>query len=239
MDTLSGTSLIDLLRVPSPDIDRIIETFVSRYNAAYGNPVTGRWDISTDDWQRYEFLGDRVLNLIIAQSLFSGMGMSLDEGEMTKILGWAVSNRSLDTLISRRTQGAIEQLIPPAIAGQHVYGERVRGGAFEALVGALYCEVGFDEVAVFVNNLFSDYLKNYRSDSNAIGDLQEYCQQRTLPLPVYEEVNREGPDHRPLFTYRVCLEGDRSFTGTGSTVADAKQDAALRALDAINHIHQE
>lgn len=239
MDNLSGTSLIDLLRVPSPDIDRIIETFVPRYNAAYGNPVMERWDISKEDWQRYEFLGDRVLNLVIAQSLFSRMDMPLDEGEMTKILSWAVSNRSLDTLISRRTQGAIEQLIPLAIGGQNTYGERVRCGALEALIGALYCEVGFDEVAVLINNLFFDCLKNYQPDTNAIGDLNEYCQQRSLPLPVYEKVIREGPDHRPLFTYRVRLEGNRSFMGTGSSVADAKQDAARHALDEMNHIHQE
>lgn len=235
MDNLSGSSLIELLRLPSPDIDRIIETFVPRYNAAYGNPDSERWDISKEDWQRYEFLGDRVLNLIVAQSLFSRTDMSLDEGEMTRILSWAVSNRSLDTILSRRTQGAIEQLIPPAIAGQNMYGERIRGGAFEAFIGALYCEVGLDDIAVFVNNLFEECIRHYQPDTNAIGDLQEYCQQRRLPLPVYEEVKREGSDHHPFFTYRVILPDNRSFKGGGLSAADAKQEAARKALDHIRH----
>ena len=67
----SGQSLIELLHSQDPDIDHIISVFVSRFNAAYGDPHAERWDITKEDWQRYEFLGDRVLNLIIAQTLFA------------------------------------------------------------------------------------------------------------------------------------------------------------------------
>ena len=66
-----GDSLIELLYDTRPDVNRIIDTFISRFNAVYGDPAAVRWDISKEDWQRYEFLGDRVLNLIIAQSLFT------------------------------------------------------------------------------------------------------------------------------------------------------------------------
>jgi len=76
MGGLQEPPLIDLLRWPEPDLGRIIDRFVTRYNAVYGRAALPYWDISSDDWQRYEFLGDRVLNLIIAQHLFSLRNLS-------------------------------------------------------------------------------------------------------------------------------------------------------------------
>ncbi|HII98211.1 MAG TPA: hypothetical protein HA272_02835, partial [Methanoregula sp.] len=108
-----GQSLIELLRSQDPDIGSIIPAFVSRFNAAYGDPQATRWDVSKEDWQRYEFLGDRVLNLIIAQTLFTQRPVALDEGEMTEILGTVVSNKSLDALA--RDHDAVTLLIPCAI----------------------------------------------------------------------------------------------------------------------------
>jgi len=147
----SGLSLIELLHCPDPDVNRIINTFVTRFNAAYGIPGADRWDISKEDWQRYEFLGDRVLNLIVAQSLFTQRNAMLNEGEMTKILSSIVSNRALDALTRRHEEQAFTRLIPKSIGEQGTYGEKITGGAFEAFIGALYCEVGLDDVAFFVN----------------------------------------------------------------------------------------
>ena len=147
MNEMSGLSLIDLLHSPDPDVNRIINTFVTRYNATYGITGTDRWDITKEDWQRYEFLGDRVMSLIIAQSLFSQCDSVLDEGSMTKILSGVVSNRALDALTRQNDMKAFTRLIPKSIGEQNTYGERITGGAFEAFIGALYCEVGFDDVA--------------------------------------------------------------------------------------------
>jgi hypothetical protein len=104
MSKKPGDTLLDLLYDPTPDVNRIIDTFISLFNAVYGNPAAVRWDISKEDWQRYEFLGDRVLNLIIAQSLFSRRETLLDEGEMTCMLASVVSNRALDTLSAGTTR---------------------------------------------------------------------------------------------------------------------------------------
>ena len=103
-----------------------------------------------EDWQRYEFLGDRVLNLIVAQSLFTRREGTLDEGEMTRVLGSVVSNRALDALSRRYDRAVFSRLIPQSIGEQETYGERITGGAFEAFIGALYCEVGLDDVTFFV-----------------------------------------------------------------------------------------
>jgi len=91
-----GRRLLDLIRARNPDIEQIIDVFITGFNAVYGTPGAESWDVSIDDWQRYEFLGDRVLSLIIVQNLFSRRDVVLDEGEMTRILARVASNRALD-----------------------------------------------------------------------------------------------------------------------------------------------
>ena len=95
MNGQSGLSLMELLYSPEPAVTRIIDTFVNRFNAAYGIPGTDRWDVTKEDWQRYEFLDNRVLSLIIAQWLFTQRDTVLDEGSMTKILSGVVSGLSM------------------------------------------------------------------------------------------------------------------------------------------------
>lgn len=229
-----GTSpapLMDLLRSQEPDISSIIPVFIARFNAAYGDPGAARWDISAEEWQRYEFLGDRVLNLVIAQTLYSQREAVLDEGEMTVILAGTVSNKSLDAMV--RGCDAIPLLIPAVMGNQQCYGERVTAGAFEAFIGALYCEAGFDEVSYFVNALFSPLLEDTNRTNNFIGELQEYFQKRGEPLPVYQETDRSGPVHRPWFVVTVTLPDGQVFTGEGSTLAGAKKAAAQSALGAL------
>lgn len=228
-----GDSLIELLYDSKPDVNRIIDTFISRFNAVYGNPAAVRWDISKEDWQRFEFLGDRVLSLIVAQSLFTWREASLDEGEMTRILGSVVSNRALDTLSRRYDKAVFSRLIPQSIGEQQTYGVKITGGAFEAFIGALYCEVGLDDVTFFVTTVMKDIIDEYNPHGNAIGLLQEFFQKRGEQLPFYEETSRTGPDHRPHFSVRVHIADGSMFEGSGTTLPDARRDAAKNAL---NHL---
>lgn len=231
MSRQPGDSLRGLLYDPEPDVNRIIDVFISGFNAVYGDPAAVRWDILKEDWQRYEFLGDRVLNLVVSQLLFSRRETLLDEGEMTRILGSVVSNRALDSLSRRYDKGVLVRLIPKVIGEQETYGERITGGAFEAFIGALYCEVGLDDVMFFVAAVMRDAIDAYNPYENAIGLLQEYFQKQGEPMPVYEEISRTGPDHRPFFTVRVNIAGGRFFEGSGTTLPDARRDAARQALD--------
>lgn len=228
-----GPSLIELLHSPDPDVSRIIRTFVTRFNAAYGISGSASWDVSKEDWQRYEFLGDRVLNLIIAQALFTHRNVVQTEGEMTKRLSTLVSNRALDALGHRYGDETLALLIPPAIGQQKSYGERITGGAFEAFIGALYCEVGLDDVAFFVNTIMGDSLVATDPDENAVGLLQEYFQKQHKTVPRYKEINRIGPPDNPVFTCQV-LVGDRVLgVGIGDSLKKAKQAAARRALELL------
>jgi ribonuclease-3 len=225
-------SLIELLHSPEPDVDRIINTFVTRFNAVYG--ICGdRWDISKEDWNRYEFLGDRVLNLIIAQSLFTQRNAVLGEGMMTRILGSVVSNPALDRLTNRYGKETFARLIPHEIAEQGTYGERITAGAFEAFLGALYCEVGLDDVIFFINAIMGDDLNEYNPDENAIGSLQEYYQKRYRAVPSYRETNRTGPDDKPVFTCEVLFNNEVIGAGSGESLPKARKEAARQALERI------
>jgi dsRNA-specific ribonuclease len=81
----------------------------------------------------------------------------------------------------------------------------VIGGAFEAVIGALYDVVGFEVTHTFVLNILSEEIKHYDPATNYIGSLQESHQQRGLPVPVYAEITekRDSPAHSPRFTYLV------------------------------------
>jgi ribonuclease III len=233
MSGQSPVSLLDLLYDQEPDVNRIIDTFVSRFNAVYGNPGAGHWDITKEDWQRYEFLGDRVLNLIVAQLLFTRRDALLNEGEMTRILSTVVSNRALDSLSKTFDPAVLSRLIPASIGEQNTFGKRIKGGAFEAFIGALYCEVGLDDVTFFVTTIMKEGVDGFNPCENAIGILQEYFQKRGGHLPVYQETSRTGPDHKPHFSVRVRVTDGKTFEGSGSTLLDARKDAAQKALDDI------
>ncbi|HEX3002260.1 MAG TPA: putative dsRNA-binding protein, partial [Methanoregula sp.] len=212
------------------DLGRAIPAFVSCFNTAYGNPAKDHWDISIAEWERYEFLGDRVLNLIVAQAFFTRKHAVLTEGEMTRAISGIVSNHALDAIVRQLVDLEVfSLLIPSAIAGQSTYGERVTGGAFEAFIGALYCEVGLDEVTFFVNALLREPLDQASPEENAIGMLQEYFQKRFRAIPAYRETKREGPDHRPVFTFEVLFNNQVLGTGSGESIQKAEREAARAA----------
>lgn len=233
MSRQSGEALTDLLRSPDPDVNRIIDLFVSAFNGAYGRDGAKRWDVSKDNWQRFEFLGDRVLNLVVAQYLYSQEDTFLSEGEMTRILSGIVSNKSLGNFVTE-SGISVDRLIPSAIGAQKTYRDRITGGAFEALIGALYCERGLDDIAFFIISLFEKRIRSLDPHRNAIGDLQEYFQKRHKRLPDYDDTS-EGPDNQRTWHSRVTLDGGIRFDGIGTDITESRQAAARKALGYIRN----
>jgi ribonuclease-3 len=155
---------------------------------------------------------------------------------MTRMMSDIVSNRALDILSHRYDPAIFSRLIPLAIGEQKTYGERITGGAFEAFIGALYCEVGLDDVTYFVTVIMEDVIDEFNPRQNAIGLLQEFFQKRGEERPIYEEIARDGPHHRPQFSVRVWIADGRSFDGAGPSLSDARKEAAKKALDSIGWI---
>jgi ribonuclease-3 len=145
------------------------------------NPSSEKWIISNDEWQRYEFLGDRVLNLVAAGYLYHSAPAER-EGILTKRMG-VVSNETLAEIINRRDWD-VSRLIPDSIGQQRTYGERVKGGALEAFIGALYGIAGYVVTQKFVLSLMSEEFEHFDPANNYIGLLQEWTLE-TGRTPAY------------------------------------------------------
>jgi len=224
--------LLKQLQDPNTTFNQKIGEFIKFFNAGFpnSNPLSEKWHISNDEWQRYEFLGDRVLNLVAAQYLYH-YAPAEQEGILTGRMG-VVSNESLAEIIERRGFD-VSRLIPDSIGEQKTYGPRIKGGALEAFIGALYEIAGFEGTQKCVMSLLSEDIEHYDPAKNSIGLLQEWCQKRGEPLPIYKETCRTGPDHRPHFTVMVSISDGRVFEGSGASLMDARKDAAMRALKNI------
>jgi ribonuclease-3 len=183
------------------DFNQKMGEFIKIFNSDSSDPgfQSEKWNISKEEWQRYEFLGDRVLNLVAADYLYHHVPLKR-EGEMTKMMG-VVSNESLTGIIERNGFD-VALLIPEIIGQQQTYSERVKSGGLEAFIGALYEIVGFEGTRTCILNILSDEIDRYDSATNYIGRLQEWHQQHGLPFPVYSEITekRDGPAHSPRFT---------------------------------------
>jgi ribonuclease III len=231
MDDRSREELAAVLSGPGCTVAQKIAVFVRYYNGETG-AVSPAWQVSKEAWQRYEFLGDRILNLAAAELLFSG-NPACDEGTMTRKMG-VVANESLAAIAGHKGVDTA-LLIPAAIGQQQAYGDAIRGGAIEACIGAISDCAGFFAARAVARDFLAGEIEAYDPSANYIGRLQEHFQQSGQPVPVYAERSRTGPDHQPVFTYSVSdAEGRILGTGTGSSTAEARQNAAKEALGALH-----
>jgi ribonuclease-3 len=184
-------------------------------------------------YERLEFLGDRVLGLIVATQLFESFP---DEGVGD------IANR-YNALVRDQALVEIARVIE---LGQHIRlakGERNTGGAdratilenaLEALIGAVYLDAGFDAARQVVLRCWADRLaKRYAPAKDAKSRLGEWAQARGLAPPVYVVTGREGPDHVPRFTVEAQLAGRPSMAATGGSRREAEQLAAAQMLISV------
>jgi len=181
--------------------------------------------------ERLEFLGDRVLNLVAAERL-----MALDpdarEGEMSRRMAGLVNYHACAR--AARACGLPQALRLSASATK--VGARdsdaVLGDACEALIAGLYIDGGLETARAFFLRFWEEAFA--RLDEPRAKDpktqLQEWAQGRGLPLPVYELVARDGPDHAPCFTIAVIVGGFGPETGQGRSRQDAEKAAARMML---------
>jgi len=184
------------------------------------------------DYQRLEFLGDAVLQLVVTQYLFSHFQAEA-EGQLTKLRSRLVSRDAL------RMHAAALDLGRYILMGR---GEEASGGrertstladAFEALIGALYLDGGLEVAKNFIlTQTRGDLAKLAEEpvDFNPKGDLQELLQSISPRSPSYELVSQSGPEHEKTFVSEVVWEGIVLGQGTGRSKKQAETAAALEAL---------
>jgi len=183
--------------------------------------------------QRLEFLGDSVLQLVLTSELY-GKFPSLGEGPLTKARAQMVNRR---TLANRgRRLGLGEHLI--LSRGEDSSGGRERPSAladtFEALLGAIFLDGGFDAARDFILRQFREEfgeLEVIPNLENPKGELQEVLQSNSAEAPQYQLESVSGPDHDRLFESAVYHRGVELGRGKGKSKKEAESQAALAALE--------
>ncbi len=189
-------------------------------------------DAGLQDNERLEYLGDAVLDFVVAEWLFREFP-TLAEGDMTNLRARLVREDTLARLAQRINLG--EHLLLGK--GEAESGGRSRPhnlcAAFEALVGAVYLDAGLEGVRATFRPLMEPELHRALRDQS-IRDpkslLQEWVQARYHLTPTYDTVSEEGPDHAKAFTVHVLVNGRVVGVGTGPSKQAAAQQAAAVAL---------
>lgn len=187
--------------------------------------------------QRLEFLGDRVLGLVIADMLYAAFPGER-EGDMAKRHAALVCG---DALVEVATQIRLRDQLILADGEEHSGGRDNASNledACEALIGALYLDGGLEAAESFIRKYWQPLLaREVTPPKDAKTALQEWAQGQGLPLPDYAELSRSGPAHAPEFEIRVRVEGYPSAQGSGHSKRDAQQAAAQALLDAAGAHH--
>jgi ribonuclease-3 len=185
----------------------------------------------TDSYERLEFLGDRVLGVVVAHMLYETFpGES--EGELSRRLADLVRKESCAEVAERWGVGPFMRLGD----GEAQTGGRkkraILGDMCEAIIGAVYLDGGAAAAEAVVREAFGVRMQTQgRRLRDAKTSLQEWAQARRLPTPCYKMTSRSGPDHAPFFQVEVEVEGFVAAEGGGASKRVAEQSAAQAFLD--------
>jgi ribonuclease-3 len=188
-------------------------------------------------FERLEFLGDAVLDLILSEALMEAHPQA-EEGTLSK---WRASlvNETTLAAIARQMQlgryvyvGKSEEAMRPALR------PRLLASAFEAVVAALYLDAGLPVVRAFILRHFATLIGDLNIQNEFAADfktrLQEWAQKHFRVVPEYKLVGADGPDHARTFTIEVTVKNEWLGQGSGKSRKEAEQSAANVALRTIN-----
>lgn len=198
-----------------------------RVEAALTHSSTG----AEFNYERLEFLGDRVLGLVMAQILYEAFPDE-SEGGMAKRHAALVQGKTLAEIAREIDLGSIMVLSDAERAAGGAGNENILSDGLEALLGALYLDAGLLTCHRVIEKLWGDRVKVMsEAPQDPKTALQEWAQSHGLPLPSYELIGRQGPDHAPVFDVQVTVKGFSSRRAAGSSIRTAEKDAAKLLLE--------
>jgi len=191
---------------------------------------------SASNNERLEFLGDSVLNFIIAHQLFN-LFPHLPEGDLSRLRAKLVKEASLAEIAVDLHLGDALKLGEGELKSAGWRRPSILADALEAIVGAVYLDGGFDAAQKVVALLYRDKLSTIDPkaiDKDAKSQLQEYLQSKKMELPEYQVVSIEGEAHAQTFTVQCFIKKLKlTTTGVGTSRRVAEQQAAKLAMDNI------
>lgn len=185
--------------------------------------------------ERLEFLGDAVLELIVSEHLFKTYA-NRPEGELTSFRAATVRTETLARIARDLKYG---EYLRMSIGEENTGGREkdyLLANTFEAVLGALYLDKGFETCREFVHQvlipIINEIVEN-RLDIDPKTKFQELAQEQYKVTPIYKVVAEEGPDHNKIFTMAVLVNDKEMGRGSGSSKQKAEEQAASEALQQI------
>lgn len=183
-----------------------------------------------DDNQRLEFLGDRVLGLVMAEALLE-RDRAAEEGQLAPRFNALVRKETCAAVAREIELGKVLKLGRSEMLSGGRRKQALLGDAMEAVIAAIYRDGGYEAARDAVLRLWGARIDTVEEDArDAKTALQEWAQARGLPTPAYVETARSGPDHSPQFTIEARLADDRTASATAGSKRQAEQAAAKALL---------
>lgn len=177
------------------------------------------------NYQRLEFLGDRVLGVVIGNLLYKTYPKDR-EGQLSRRLAALVRKETLAQVARDLGVGRYIRMTDTALRTGGRDNPSILADVVEALIGALYLDAGLTVTGAFIEASWGKYLNRETVAKDPKSALQEWAQGRGRPLPSYTGVGRGGPDHAPRFIVEVTVEGLGSARAEGSSKQEAETLAA-------------
>jgi len=184
------------------------------------------------NYERLEFLGDKVLSLVIGEYLIKKFP-SENEGNLSKRHAGLVSGATLSQIA---TQINLPKMLILSFGEKKIGGNQNKNNlenALEALIGAIYLDANFIEAQKFILNFWQDFFdKNILPPQDCISELQELIQAKSKKLPQYFTEKKGGLDHQPIFISKLKIEGlSQEFYAEGNSKKEAQKNVAQIALN--------
>jgi ribonuclease-3 len=182
-------------------------------------------------YERLEFLGDRVLGLVVAEWLLDRFP-SEPEGALARRLTALVRAEALVVVAGKIGLAQYLHLSPSEQAAEGGIKPAILADACEAVIGALYLDAGLEPARAFIRRHWDVQLERARAapPQDPKTGLQEWALARGQKLPLYEDIGRSGPDHAPQFEVRVSVDGHEPATAKGPSKRAAEKAAAEQLL---------
>ena len=184
---------------------------------------------SIDNNEKMEFLGDRVLGLVIAKKLLE-IYPNEKEGILDKKFASLVNKQTCLDIAKKIDLERFILTINSKKGGIKIE-DKIISDSCEALIGAIYLDKGLNTVEKIILELWSKHIKkSVVTQIDAKTKLQELTLKKFKKLPLYKLISNTGPRHKPLFKVGVKLPNSKYFISTGKSKKDAEQNAALECL---------
>ena len=188
------------------------------------------------DNQRLEFLGDRVLGLVMAEALLE-IDQTAPEGTLAPRFNALVRKETCAEVARQIELGGVLKIGRSEMLSGGRRKDALLGDGMEAVIAAIYKDGGFEVAKTIIINLWGDRIKNVKGDArDAKTMLQEWAQARGQNPPNYEVMSRSGPDHAPDFLVKVILDSGETSEALAGSKRQAEQMAAKALLQKIGEV---